>query len=206
MHWIWKNGPAEWKLPAHRGQWGTGSRKEYPLPSLKAWGYLSPRLFRFERGAVAVQGACPNTWSSVLRATEGNSAGAARLCCQLRSLLFQEDVSASALLHPQASLRCSLTLPQLHRVPQMQSPFPFTLLLTPQGPADMFSLPPTITVIVPVRPCQVCLSFFFFPSFFSPSLNYPDDCRCSGEMYAWRARGGHSLTDLLSSWHRLFKH
>lgn len=38
---------------------------------------------------------------------------------------------------------------------------PFALLFTPWGPAGMFSLPSTITVIAPVRPSQVCLFFPF---------------------------------------------
>jgi len=45
-------------------------------------------------------------------------------------LLFQEDLAALALLHPQASLCCSLTL-QLHRVPQIQFPFPLLCSLLP---------------------------------------------------------------------------
>lgn len=75
----------------------------------------------------------------------------------LGCLLLQEALTASA---PPSGIAVLLSdTSSASQGPTNTVSIPLALLFTPWGPADMFSLPSTITVIAPVRPSQV---FFFF--------------------------------------------
>lgn len=97
-------------------------RKSPPL-SLKASRYLSLQLFTSSEGGVLVWGDAllpGHPWCQLPRGRE-----------RANPWLFAASGGSNCLLHPQALPCCSLTLLQLRRVPQMQSPFPSLCSLLP---------------------------------------------------------------------------
>lgn len=121
-------------------------RKSPPF-SLKAARYLPLQLFTFSKGGVLVWECAQlpgHPWRYLPRGRERAGDEAVLPAEILRHLLLQEDLTASALLHPQASLCCSLTLLQLHRVPQIQSPFPSLCSLLPGAQLICFRFLPQL--------------------------------------------------------------
>lgn len=123
-HWMWKNGPAARRLPAHhRGQRRTGGRKEEPPLVPVSFKVFIPAAVYLQRGRCAGVGRCPapgHPWCQLPRGRE-----------RANPWLFAASGGSNCLLHPQALPCCSLTLLQLRRVPQMQSPFPSLCSLLP---------------------------------------------------------------------------
>lgn len=130
-------------------------RKSPPL-SLKASRYLSLQLFTSSKGGVLV-------WGDALLPGHPR--------CQLPRgreradpWLFAASGGSNCLSSaPPSGIAVLLSdTSSASQGPTNTVSIPLALLFTPWGPADMFSLPSTITVIAPVRPSQVFF-FFFFP-------------------------------------------
>lgn len=155
---MWKNGPAARRLPAHhRGQRRTGGRKEEPPLVPESFKVFIPAAVYLQRGRCAGVGRCPapgHPWCQLQRGRE-----------RANPWLFAASGGSNCLSSaPPSGIAVLLSdTSSASQGPTNAVSIPLALLFTPWGPADMFSLPSTITVIAPVRPSQVFFFFFFSP-------------------------------------------